>query len=116
MQTEEEISLWINEENLGSFAMNLLTASEDITEIFSSIDKKMEALKLCFDGKEYDHLMAKYRDFRKNYPVVKNNIVSYSDDLIALINKVRAGDKDIAFIIDKLTKYANEQAKEVIDL
>ena len=115
MQTED-IYLWINEDNLGSFAMNLLTASDDISEIFSSIDKKMEALKLCFDGKEYDHLMSKYRDFRKNYPVVKNNIVSYSDDLIALINKVRAGDKDIAFILENLTKYANEKATEVKEL
>lgn len=116
MQTEKEIRLWIDEENLGSFAMNLLTASEDISEIFSSIDNKMEALKIYFDGKEYDHLMTKYRDFRKNYPIVKNNIVSYSDDLIALINKVRAGDDDIAFIIDSLTKYVNEKAKEVKNL
>lgn len=113
MQNEENVSLWINEENLGSFAMNLLTTSEDISEIFSSIDKKMEALKLCFDGSEYDHLMSKYRDFRKNYSIAKNNIVSYSDDLIALINKVRAGDKNIAFLLEQMTKYANEKAKEI---
>ena len=107
------IQLAINEEDLSAFAMDLLTISEDISDMFSSIDNKMENLKNYFDGSKYDHLMSSYRTFRKNYSIVKNDIVSYSDDLIALINKVRKGDKDIAFLISQITDDTSKKAKEI---
>lgn len=103
MQSNDDISFAINEGDLSDFAMDILTVSEDAADIFSKVDSKMEALKNCFECSEYDKLMNKYNSFRKSYSNVKASIVSYSDDLIALINKVKAGDKKVALAISDLT-------------
>ncbi len=108
-----DIQLAIKEDDLSAFAMDLLTISEEVSDIFSSIDSKMDSLKNYFEGSQYDSLMESYRTFRKNYSVVKNNIVSYSDDLIAVINKVRQGDQDIAFLIQQITDDTINKAKEI---
>ena len=108
-----DIQLAIREDDLSTFAMDLLTISEDISDLFSSVDSKMDNLKNYFDGSKYDLLMDSYRSFRKNYTVVKNDIVSYSDDLIAVINKVRSGDNDIAFLINQITEDTIKKSKEV---
>ncbi len=117
MQSDgDDIRLWIDEDRLGEFAMDLLTISEDVSDLFSSVDEKMSNLKSCYDSKQYENLMSSYRMFRKNYSIVKHNIVSYSDDLIAVINKVRAGDKDIAFLISQITDEAKRQANKIENL
>ena len=108
-----DIELAIREDDLSDLAMYLLTTSDEVSDLFSSIDSKMETLKNYFDGAQYDNLMASYRTFRKNYAVVKNDIISYSDDLISVINKVRAGDNKIAFIIEQITNDTLQKAKEI---
>ena len=110
---DKDIALAIREDDLSDLAMDILTISEEVTEIFSKVDSKMDSLKNCYEADEYNMLMVKYRDFKKNYSVVKDNIVSYSDDLISVINKVRAGDKNIAFIIDSITDDAKDKARKI---
>ena len=114
--TGNDVRLTIKEDDLSDFAMDLLTTSENVSDLFSSVDLKMQTLKNYFDGSKYDSLMASYREFRKNYAVVKNNIVSYSDDLIAVINKVRAGDQKIASLISQITEDTKQKAKEIENL
>lgn len=109
----EDHALAIKEDELSDLAMDILTLSEEVTDIFSKVDSKMESLKSCYEADEYASLMSKYRDFKKNYTIVKDNIVTYSDDLISVINKVRAGDKKIAFIIDAITEDAKEKASKI---
>ena len=111
-----DIQLAIQEDDLSDFAMYLLTTSDEVSDLFSSIDSKMETLKNYFDGEQYDQLMNSYRSFRKNYSVVKEYIVSYSDDLFSVINKVRAGDKKIALIINQITEDTKQKAKEIENL
>lgn len=108
-----DISLNVNENDLSQFSMDLLTISEDVSDIFTSIDSKIESLNSYFSGKQYDKLMNKYRVLRKNYSIVKDTIVSYSDDLICLVNKVRSGDKHIALIIEDATVENLNKAKNV---
>ncbi len=110
---DEDVELAINEEDLSTLAMDILTISEDVTDIFSKIDAKMDSLKNCYESDEYSALMTKYRDFKKNYSIVKDNIVSYSDDLIAVINKVRTGDRTIAFLIDSITEDTKDKASKI---
>lgn len=109
----EDVELAIREDDLADLAMEILTISEDVTDIFSKVDSKMDSLKSCYEADEYSSLMAKYREFKKNYTVVKDNIVSYSDDLISVINKVRAGDKSIAFLIDSITEDTKDKASKI---
>lgn len=110
---DEDVELAINEEDLSTLAMDILTISEDVTDIFSKIDAKMDSLKNCYESDEYSALITKYRDFKKNYSIVKDNIVSYSDDLIAVINKVRTGDRTIAFLIDSITEDTKDKASKI---
>lgn len=112
----DDVILGIREDDLGEFSMDILNLSEDISEIFSSIDSKMESLKNYFDCDQYNNLMSSYRDFRKNYGIVKRALVSYSDDLIAVINKVREGDTKIAFMIEQITTDTSNKAQEIENL
>ena len=110
---KDDIHLTIREDDLSDMAMDLLNTSEEISDLFSSVDTKMDSLKNYFEGSQYNNLMASYRVFRKNYSVVKSDIVSYSDDLIAVINKVRRGDDTIASLIRSITEDTMQKAKEI---
>lgn len=111
--SNENIVVAIREDDLSQFAMDILSLSDDISDIFTAIDEKMNSLKMCFNCSEYEKLMNSYRSFRKNYSVVKHNLISYSDDLITVINKVKAGDKNIAFMIDGISELTLNKAKNV---
>ena len=85
--------------------------NDELSELFSSIDNKMVELKSAFNSKEYQSLMSQYSEFKKNYAVVKNNINSYSDDLVAVINKMRTGDSNITSLLETKSDDVLEQAK-----
>lgn len=112
----DNVILGINEAELSDFAMDILNLSDDVADIFSSIDSKMELLKNYFDGSQYDSLMNSYRSFRKNYGVVKRSIISYSDDLIAVVNKAREGDAKIALMINQISDDISKKAQNVENL
>lgn len=111
-----DIVLGIKEDDLCDFAMDILNLSDDVSDLFSSIDSKMESLKNYFDCAQYNNLMSSYRDFRKNYGVVKRAIISYSDDLIAVVNKAREGDNKIAFMISQISEDTSKKAQNVNNL
>jgi hypothetical protein len=113
---DEELKLGVKDEDLSSFAMDILSFSDEVSKIFSSIDSKMNELKNYFSGARYDNLMSAYNSFKPNYSIVKDDIISYSDDLITLINKSIAGDKQIAFLINKVTDIAKEETEKVNNL
>lgn len=90
----------INEEELSELAIDIIDFNDEIAELFSSIDSKMAELKSYYDCSKYHALLSSYNDFKKNYSVVKQNITTYSDDLIAVINKFKSGDKDVSFVVE----------------
>lgn len=89
----------INEEELSELAIDIIDFNDEIAELFSSIDGKMSELKSYFDCSKYYTLLNSYNEFKKNYAVVKQNILTYSDDLIAVINKYKSGDKDVSLVV-----------------
>lgn len=89
----------INEEELSELAIDIIDFNDEIAELFSSIDGKMSELKSYFDCSKYYTLLNSYNEFKKNYAVVKQNILTYSDDLIAVINKFKSGDKDVSLVV-----------------
>ena len=46
MQSEDDVTLWINEYELGDFALDLLNVSDNISDLFSRVDTKMSDLKI----------------------------------------------------------------------
>lgn len=89
----------INEEELSELAIDIIDFNDEIAELFSSIDGKMSELKSYFDCSKYYTLLNSYNEFKKNYAVVKQNFLTYSDDLIAVINKYKSGDKDVSLVV-----------------
>lgn len=89
----------INEEELSELAIDIVDFNDEIAELFSSIDGKMSELKAYYDCSKYYALLNSYNEFKKNYGIVKQNITSYSDDLIAVINRFKSGDKDVSFVV-----------------
>jgi hypothetical protein len=111
--SNQNIILAIKEDELSEFAVDIMDLNDEISDLFLSVDSKMKDLKSYFDCDEYKNLMNSYDSFRKNYAVVKSNLRTYSDDLITVINKVKAGDQKIALIIDEISELALSKAKNI---
>lgn len=116
MLSSDDVFIAIRNDDLGEIAIDLMNFNDELSELFSSIDSKMAELKSAFDSKVYIDLMNKYNSFKKNYSIVKNNITSYSDDLIAVINKVRTGDATAKSLFDSNTIEILEKAKLINNL
>lgn len=111
MKGSDDLFIAIKEDELGEIAIDFMNFNDELSELFSSIDSKMFELKSAFNSKEYQSLLNQYNEFKKNYSVVKNNINSYSDDLVAVINKMRTGDSNITSLLETKSDDVLEQAK-----
>ena len=87
----------IREDELSELAIDIIDFND---EIFNSVDSKMSELKAYYDCSKYYSLVNSYNEFKKNYSIVKQNIVTYSDDLIAVINKFKSGDNDVSVLVE----------------
>lgn len=103
----------IKEEELSSLSMEVLDYSERIAEIFGKIDTKFQLIDEYYESPSYVKFKEAYSSFRLNYQVVKNNIVSYSDDLIRLISKMKEGLDEVIVIMDTYTQDRKSKAKEI---
>jgi hypothetical protein len=108
-----DANLMMDDDELGQFAIDLMGYSDSASEIFSKIDDKMNLLNAYFNGSPYNELINIYRSVRKNYPIVKNTIHSYSDDLITLRSKVHAGDHVIALQLEHASDIISKEAKKM---
>ena len=89
----------INEDELSELAIDIVDFNDEIAELFNSIDRKMSELKSYYDCSKYYSLINSYNESKKNYGIVKQNITTYSDDLIAVINRFKTGDKDVSLVV-----------------
>lgn len=103
----------INEEELRSLCMEILDYSESIAEIFDKVDEKFQELGECYNASSYHNFMSSYNDFRNNYLVVKKNINSYSDDLIALVQRMQDNANYLANMFINMTDEKIVKAKSV---
>ena len=71
----------------------------------------MHNLNQYYKGSCYDDLLNYYEQFRQNYAVIKENIVSYSDDLIAAIKHMNEIDINFAKIYSNLEDETKEKTK-----
>lgn len=103
----------INEEELSELAIEIIDFNDEIAELFNSVDSKISELKSYYDCSKYYTLSNSYNEFKKNYSIVKQNITSYSDDLIAVINRFKAGDKDVSLVVIGSSDDVKQQANMV---
>ena len=103
----------INEDALRELCMEILDYNERLIEIFDKIDNCVEDLQMYFKCSSYDTFKNVYGELRSNYQVIKDNINSYSDDLILLIQRMHENEKYLVHIFENLTEEYLLKAKEM---
>ena len=109
----------INEPELKSLSMEILDYLERIVEIFDQIEIEIDSLPESYKSVSYDKFLSFYNDFKRNYIVVKNNINSYSEELITLISRMHENEGYLinmfeGYITDKKSKAKDVEYKEVL--
>lgn len=89
----DQVVTGIKEEELGSLGLEVMGYAEKISEIFDRIESAMDRIPACFQGVPSEEINQRYQEIRSNCSVMKDNVTSYSDDLITLINRIRENDK-----------------------
>lgn len=105
----------INEDELSLLSLEILDYSDRISEIFDRIDSCMERLPNYYQGLPCEKLMQYYKELTTYYPIIKDNIVSYSDDLIALIKKMKENDKFLTTLFQNYTDDTKNKMKSIIN-
>ena len=106
----------IREEDLLSLCDEILKNADSIYEKFNQIDNKFEEIKEYYSSSSLDTLMSKYQNFKKNYSIIKNNIISYSEDLNELIIKLKSGLQEVATKYDQYSEDIKSKKKAVENL
>ena len=71
----------------------------------------MDRLPECYQGPPADKLAKRYAAIRASYPIIKQDIVSYSKDLAALIRKMREGDRQLSNLFQEFASDTRRQVK-----
>ncbi len=105
----------INEDELSSLSLEVLDYADRISEIFDKIDACMNKLPNHYQGSPCSKLIDYYNNLKIYYPVIKNNIISYSDDFIALIKKMQDNDKTLVTLFQNYTDETKNKIKSIMD-
>ncbi|MBR3236444.1 hypothetical protein IKF92_02070 [Candidatus Saccharibacteria bacterium] len=89
----DQVITGIKEGELGSLSLEVMGYAERISEIFDRIESAMDRIPACFQGTPSEAINQHYQEIRSNFPVIKDNVTSYSNDLITLINRVHENNK-----------------------
>jgi predicted nucleic acid-binding Zn-ribbon protein len=86
----------INEKEVLQLRNAISNHVDNISEIFSKFDDDMDEVKKYYDSNSFKALCSSYESLKKNFNVIKENILIYSSDLGALIVKMKEGMLDLA--------------------
>lgn len=109
----EEVIVGVNEEGLSSLSLDTSDVADQISEIFDKIDLCMEKLPTYYQGDSCSKIMDYYNDLKSNYPIIKKNIISYSDDFTALVQKMQEHDKNFSILIQGYTEDTINKRKSI---
>ncbi len=112
----KEFVTWIKEDELSSLSIEVLDYSDRISEIFDKIDNTISKLPTYYQDSACTKLMSYYHELAENYSVIKQNIVSYSDDLTTLIKKMRENDKYMASLFQNATENTKNKIRSVKEI
>lgn len=108
-------SNFINEDGIVELMAELDRYTDNISELFDSVDREIGDLPVCYKGSTSESIMNSYQNFRKNYKTIKNNLVSYSDDYAALIRKMKAGTETLSKMFTNFAEDTKLRVKNVVD-
>ena len=111
---KDNIFLAMKEEDIHEFCVKILECADNISLIFTNIDKQMNYLNDKFTFPSKYNIMVKYNSLRENFDLIHNNLISYSEDFANLQLKADCGKKEIQGFINNATDALEEKSKEVI--
>lgn len=109
----DEVAEEIRQEELGALSIEISGHADRVSEIFSKIDASMEQLPIYYQGSPWSKIDARYKELQNLYPVVRENITSYGDDLAAIVRKMREGDKNLSKLIQNFTEEHKRKIKAI---
>lgn len=110
---EKNINLGINDVGLQNLSYDFLTIADNISIIFDKIEQNMAKLEEYLKCEATKDLNEKIETIKKNFPIIKKNIISYSDDMILLNQKMAIGSKDLVNIVRNHEQEIENKQKEV---
>ncbi len=116
--SSENIHLEVNEYGLEQLSMDFLTISDNISIILDQIDEKFQTLKDYLKCDSMDEITNKYENIKNNFTIIKDNVISYSDDMVILNRKTSIeGAQRLTNIInnssDNVTTSGNSKLQEI---
>ena len=107
----ENVMAGINDEELGSLSLEVMDYASNVSEILDRIDACMDKLSTYYQGTPCRKIMERYREMQLSYQTIKNNIVSYSDDFVTLINKMHENDQYLSGLFQGFTEDTRNQIR-----
>ena len=109
----DSVVMGINEEELSSLALEISDYSDRVSEIFDKIDVQMERLSNNYQGPSATTIINYYKNLVPNFERIKNNINSYSEDLIALIKKMQENEKYLISLFQDAIEEISTKKKSI---
>ena len=92
----------INENQLQRVIQHIQDNIDKIESRFENIDKINSDLKLSYNSPSASSYFSKYNDLKVNYEIIKNNLLSYKNDLINVLESYR---KLMTTAVDKVDTF-----------
>ena len=111
----KDVAAGINEDELSSLSLEVIDYADRISEIFDKIDSCMEKLPMHYQGQPCSELVNFYNELTPFYSIIKDNIISYSDDFIELIKKMQDNDKYLVTLFQNYTDDTMNKIKSIMN-
>ena len=110
-----DIIAGINEEDLSNLSFEVLDYADRISEIFDKLNACMDRLPNHYQGIPCNDIMNLYNKLVPYYSIIKENIISYSDDFIELIKKMQENDNYLTTLFQEYTDDTKNKIKSIND-
>lgn len=91
----------INLDSIDKLILDIYNYAEKVSKTLNEISDVVDNTKKNYCCDEADSYRKKFNDFKTNFKVVNNNLISYAEDLIKLKNRYQNMSDDMTQSINK---------------
>lgn len=103
----------VNIGNMEVLCFEIEDYANRIGDIFTKIDERMDNLSRYYQGDSCDYLFNYYSELKNNFVAIKDNINSYSDDLVELVKKLQSIDIKVANLFTDFSIDTKNKTKSI---
>lgn len=108
-----DIIAGIRENELGALSLEIMGYADRISVIFNRIDAVVATIPAGYRGESCDQLMQSFEKLKVQFPVVKENVKTYADDLVSLLDKMKQIDFDLTKLFQSATDDVNARRGQI---